>query len=284
MAHSPTCTSRYEEIGVQFKLVPLTNADFIEALNDEGDKRRSQLAHECFGTADAIVYMADPLTSQPPTMLVERLRNGVDPRLTDCDVPLAVLQFQESKIQFVDVWSVRRPCVPGQRPDVFLTNDLLTSSALTMLAGPQRAIEGISFLFQFQNQLEELRTTGEDAQKVEADQHFVYLPAAGLLPSGENAALTHLFNYNTFFDVDLEPCQLLQLEPAYVRSLIHDSFYAEPIEVNTDMKVDLYRVGGSDQDNDPLVLFVRRVPLALDSCPQRDSRAGARTRTRGPHR
>jgi hypothetical protein len=257
---APACINRYEEIGVQFKLIPLTNADLIAPIGATSTLRRSQLAHSCFGTNELAAVYTDPLNTPAQYGLIDRLR---DSRLTDCDVPLAVFQFRAGAVDFVDVWSARRPCLPGMRPEVFLSDYSPTlTEVFTQYAGSRRAVEAMAFLLQFQNHLEDIRTeSGVSPPSVAAATYFDYLPAAGYLPIRTKSTHTRRFLIASFFGQTIEPNEL---DPAYLRSVFHESFYVEPIPVSGAIDVDLYTVPGSD-DNAPYVIFVRRLPLAVES-------------------
>jgi hypothetical protein len=80
----PGCTHRYEEVGVQFKLIPLTNDDFVVPPGN-APNTRSRLAHRCLGTDQIIGFAADPVHAPTTYGLLDELR--ADQRLTPCDVP-----------------------------------------------------------------------------------------------------------------------------------------------------------------------------------------------------
>lgn len=261
-----SCINRYEEIGVQFKLIPLTNADLIAPIGATSPLRRSQLAHACFGTAELAAVQADPLRAPAQYGLLDRLRDG---RLTDCDVPLAVFQFWAGGVDFVDVWSVRRPCAPGVRPGVFPSSySAALTEVFTSFAGPRRAGEAVAFLLQFQKQLEDLRTdSGVNPLNAAASTYFDYLPAAGYLPISAQAAQARRFRVASFFGQPVSPTEL---DPAYLRSVLHESFYVEPIPVSDRMDVDVFEVPGARTD-EPYIIFARRVsrvPPAVDGPPE----------------
>lgn len=241
------CTSRYEEIGVQFKLVPLASSD-LKTLPDlkapidpDSPQSRSQLAHRCFGTEVWLQQSKSPFERSDRYGIEDALRNNK--KLTDCDVPLAVFFYRRQAVQFVDLWAVRRPCLSGGLDQGWLH----TKAALV---GQRRLIEARAFLLQFQQQLEELRASGN--RNIRARDIFEYLPAAGYLPT--NSAASPGFAVETFFaDTQLRQ---VNLEPTQLRSLFHQSFAFDPIHPDRDA-IAIYPVEvGSGQA--PYLVFLRR--------------------------
>lgn len=248
----PGCTNRYEEVGVQFKLVPLTNDDFISPIAPTAKDSRSRLAHVCLGTNQLAELVTQPAKGLVEYGLVDILRTDKDKRLTDCDVPLAVFQFQKPALQFVDQWAVRRPAIPAMRPSAYADN------AFTQFVSPRRAVEASAFLLQFQAHLEELRNTSSiTPANVVAKDYFEYLPATGYLPVQlSSTASDRNFQVTKFFGASITE---QKIAPVLLRSLFHESLYAEPIRPGVDA-VDIYRIEGA---TDPYRIFVRRVPVLL---------------------
>lgn len=246
----PGCTNRYEEVGVQFKLVPLTNDDFISPISPTEPDSRSRLAHVCFGTNLLQTTVAQPRQQPGDYGLVAALHQ--DGRLTDCDVPLAVFRFQSSSLQFVDRWAVRRLATPGQHANAYL------GQPFGAYVGTRWPAEAAAFLLQFQDHLEDLRTssTVTPATVVAAD-YFEYLPAAGYLPIQVSSS-DRRFRVSSFFGGEI-PAQ--PLEPELLRSLFHESLYAEPIRPGID-DVDIYQVTGA-ATTEAYRIFVRRAPIVL---------------------
>jgi hypothetical protein len=266
-----SCTNRYEEVGVQFKLVPLSAQapykDFVSPTADQAVNHRSVLAHDCFGTDFLISKSINPPTVPAQYGLVDRLRADKFNPLTDCDVPLAVFQFRNQQVQFVDVWSVRRPCSPGTRTLAYPASSLekLTdlSEVFTQFTSSRRAIEAAAFLLQFQNQLEDLRTDNTvSPPKVVAKDYFKYLPAAGYLPvqqlqAGKPVSTSNnqkRFSLKMFFGHEIQPQQLPGT--AFIRSLFHQSFYVDPIKPDTD-GIDVYTIKDAPEA-EPYVIFARK--------------------------
>ncbi|MEX1021380.1 MAG: hypothetical protein WDZ49_17095 [Litorilinea sp.] len=259
------CTNRYEEVGVQFKLIPVPQ-QLIEPIDATSSKRRNRLAHACFGTPGLEPFAIEPLKQVATLNLLERLRSGSEPGLRACDVPLAVLQYRTNAVDFVDVWSVRRPCLWGQHPDMFPADTLSIDGIFAQFGAPGRALDAMAVLLQFQNQLEEIRTdNGVTPPAVAAATYFDYLPAAGYLPAGTTDAHTRRFRVGAFFgNFALE---IGELDPGFVRSLFNESFAVAPLRVSGDMAVDLYTVRGADPA-EPFVIFARRAPLTVQTPPQ----------------
>ena len=248
------CTSRYEEIGVQFKLVPLAETDFVSLIPATALDNRSRLAHVCFGTNELRAIASQPDNDQHLTYgLIDALY--AEQRLTECDVPLAVFQFQSNILDFVDMWAVRRIALPAQHPQTYLNNPF------SFYVSSRRPAEAIAFFLQFQDHLEDLYTdttlSPDQVSEVVASQYFEYLPAAGYLPIQASSS-DRRFRVNSFFEADI-PRQ--SLEPEQLRLLFQDSLYVEPIRPGIDA-VDIYQVIGAPTA-DPYRIFTRRTPISL---------------------
>jgi hypothetical protein len=249
------CTSRYEEVGVQFKLVPLTEHDFVSSIPATALDNRSRLAHVCFGTNQLRAIASQPNSEEQLSYgLVDALYN--DPlRLTECDVPLAVFQFQSNTLRFVDMWAVRRIALPAQHPQSYLNDPF------SFYVSSRRPAEAAAFFLQFQDHLEDLRTnptlTTAQVAGVVASQYFEYLPAAGYLPIQASSG-DRRFRITSFFGTEL-PTQ--SLEPENLRLLFRDALYAEPIRPGID-EVDIYQVTGTPS-NKPYRIFTRRTSITL---------------------
>lgn len=259
------CTSRYEEVGVQFRLVPIVHESLSESLTALS---RSEVAHLCFGTKRLLNSLADPVRLPDRYGLEDAMRlqyrENNQYGLSDCDVPLAIFYYQNRQIQFIDTWSVRRLCQPGTRSLSFPSNgaNFFRQERFTPLVSPRRVAEATAFFLQFQTQVEDLQARGDSAE-ISAEKYFQYLPPAGYLPIGSGA-----FNAKRFFGRDL-PVYVYD-DPALMRSLIHQSFHQEPIKPSE--AVTLYQFDQAPE-NAPYVLFVRHSPVArLDETPVFDTR------------
>lgn len=252
------CTHRYEEIGVQFKLVPLTPDDFVSSLTPTAKNSRSYLAHVCFGTYKLGVPPSSTLAAswaKQEYSLVEELY--ADGRLTDCDVPLAVFQFQPPSLRFVDRWAVRR--TPGVASQAYIDHPL------TQLVSPRRALEAIAFLLQFQDHLADIQQDSSlNPAEVAAKEYFEFLPAAGYLPI-QGRTQPRAFRTTRFFGNELTE---QSIDPALVRSLFHESFYLDPIRPGIDA-IDLYQVNLTSEVS--YRLFARRQQPIILPEPEPDS-------------
>lgn len=266
---NPPCVARYEVEGVQFKLIALAGyVGFPTSI--PAAQHRSLLAHRMFGTADLISAAAGTALNQPTHYgLIDQLREeGV---LTDCDVPLAVLNVGRGQQDFVDVWAVRRPCsgVLGAELNV---PDAFAAEPFAFHSTPRRHVEAQAIFAQFQAQLEGLETRSAAAlQALKAEDHFAYLPAAGFLPRRRGTA--QRFNPAVFFNKT--GLTAAPLDPAYVRQVIAESLAVDPIPVvrGQPVPVKLYQVA----DNAEYVIFVRTAIEAATVEPETDT--GARTGT-----
>jgi hypothetical protein len=211
--------------GVRFRLLRLdvSNADLAEPL-----KLRNRVAHHCLGTTDVRVqsFIGNLFGPVPERYgLIDALRDG---RLSDAEVPLAVLHWTATGgIQFVDRWAARRAL---SRPAV--------SGRFSALVSERRLVEREAQLLQFQEHLEALRqgTPGT----VVATQHFRYLPAAGVVPLS-NVPADRGFALDTFFQgiTRREPAFI---EGARVEALLRESLTHPPIDLSQAGLLWLYRV------------------------------------------
>ncbi len=226
------CGRKWAVEGVQLRLVPLNpltvtgvssatkqllQTELLGATDVANlSKLRNVLAHLCFGTEQLAGFAADPFA-----------RQGGDPafaaygafdhlralgKLTDCDVPLAILFWTASGVQFLDNWAARRrPAAPA------------TSEQWPSLSCGRRPGKAEAVLFQFQDQLAETLASSSSPNAIKARDYFRWLPPAGLLPlqaSGRFRAPDE----NTFFDGCTVRGSELFTEGARVRSLIQASF------------------------------------------------------------
>lgn len=243
------CGPRYTVEGVSFRLVavdvlglaqqvPLDADDLAVLRAEPGDdprkRLRNVLAHLFLGTVASRALFVDPFrvgTTAGPTARgpLDELRD--DGKLTDSDVPLALLTWAEAGLELVDVWAVRRRPVAGGT----------VTPAWSALTGPRRAAEAEAALHQFQDQLAAMTEPGaaQDPAEVRAIEHFRYLPAAGLVPTDE--AGDRGFPPGQFFEgMTVLPEAVIaggKLEPLLRASLAHP-----PIDLATGELVFLYRV------------------------------------------
>lgn len=256
------CGSRSRLAGVRFRLVelrleelqdtyPASVAEILE-LDDatadaERSRRRNLVAHLFFGTEKLAGFAADPFKLAPSTSrssdhvtagALDEMRAAG--RLSDCDVPLALLEWTEDGLGDVDLWAVRRRALP-----------LPPSALWPTLAGTRSPAVAEAAFLQFQAHLDELFRGGLDGRSFRAGNSFSYLPPAGLLP------LTRRVTAETFFTAHpfRRPIELLdgQRLPALVRR----SFTHPPIKVDEEELVWLYRPwqNARNQSASPYVVF-----------------------------
>jgi len=216
-------------------------------------KLRNCAAHLCFGTEQFAGFPANPFGRSNGDSLfaeygaLDQLRDSGN--LTDCDVPLALLYWTTSGLQFIDLWSVRRPVFPQA-----------ISEAWAPLTGRRRMVEGLAMFLQFQCQVSGLMQANSNQNflgSIDASQYFRYLPAVGLLPLA--AAQSLGFDYNKFFASkthrSFDP---VFMEGAKLEGLMLRSFAFPPVDLGNQEMVWLYWVRENMQlsakQNSPPVL------------------------------
>ena len=184
------CGSRWAIEGVQLRLEPFDplkagglGEDVHELLLDvlgssdlaDLSLLRNVLAHLCFGTEALARWAADPFATEDGESALaaygalDDLRAAG--RLTDCDVPLALLYWSGTGVRFVDNWSVRRRPMPSATAEDWPT-----------VSGGRRRAEAEAVLFQFQDQLAEMLAAATVPTAIRAHEWFRWLPPAGVVP------------------------------------------------------------------------------------------------------
>lgn len=152
---------------VQFRLIRLDVS--ASDLNDA--RLRNRIAHRCFGSGtDTLGKFASNLFGTPTQGygVIDTLRDG---KLTDAEVPLALIHWVAgSGTRFIDAWAVRRRLI---RPE--------STDRWNIAVGDRIAAEREASFRQFQAQVEAWTATTET---VRATDYFDYLPSAGVLPLG----------------------------------------------------------------------------------------------------
>jgi hypothetical protein len=197
-------------------------------------KFQNGLAHVCFGTETLASYSANPF---PPAGqaspfesygVIDSLRSGK--LVTDCEVPLAIMYWAPSGIQFIDLWSVRRSVFP-----------LPAAEDWPLFSGRRRYAEGLAIFLQFQNQIAGLAfSLGTTILSVAATDYFYYLPAAAFLPVGNVNAQTG-FDYLQFFSKRTYRNPVF-IEGARLDQLLHTSFGYPPIDLSDKELLWVYQV------------------------------------------
>jgi hypothetical protein len=134
------------------------------------------MAHLCFGTDILQGFAANPFAAAANGNSLYTSYGVLDDLraqgyLTDCAVPLALVYWTPAGVQFVDMWSVRRPVTPAG-----------LSSSWPLLLNERRRSESVAMLLQFQDQMQSILEEVSDLTSVSADTYFAYLPTCGILP------------------------------------------------------------------------------------------------------
>jgi len=179
-----SCNSNYNADGVQFRLLQL---DLTQAELSDTNHLRNLVAYKFFAPTDWASVVTNPFAAPAAGFgLLDQLRTAQT--ITDCEIPLAVLYWTATGgLVFVDMWAVRRAMLPRS-----------AGSGWPLVNGARPRVDGQAMFFQFQNQLDGLRTTQASPQTLVATDFFRYLPPVGALPltgTGQGAG----FTYQQFF-------------------------------------------------------------------------------------
>jgi hypothetical protein len=207
-----SCNAKEVVEGVVFRLFTVKGLTSQE-LNDEA--RLRNIAAYKFFLADAAVLDAvrDPFGVTKPASAL------TDPPLTDCDVPLALLNWTATGgLRWVDLWSVRRSVAPAG-----------PTSDFPFLQARRYASAGAALL-QFRDQLRSVPITTSFA--LAARQIFRWLPPVGLLPLGL-APGNSGFNYLQFFS-GLKTRGPMYMEGARVADFVRGALTAPPLDSFSD--------------------------------------------------
>ena len=218
------CNTKFIVDGVKFRLIQL---DLAPAEVNDADHLRNSVAYKCFGAAGARSLISDPFRARGEgSGLLDQLRPS---RLTDCDVPLAVLNWTATEgIRFVDMWSARRPTVRAS-----------VDGRWNGVLGDRRAREAEAMFLQFADQLDSLRG-GVNPEAVIAAQYFRYLPPVGVLPLARPGAFRG-FNHARFFIQQAYRGPIF-IEGSRVEELIRGGMSYAPIDLNNGEMLWLYAV------------------------------------------
>jgi hypothetical protein len=254
-----SCSSRYKTSGVQFRLSFVTLASSgtglqptlyalanqIQSQLNTGtttaatlapqlSQLQNGLAHACFGTDTLATYAANPFAGLPGVSsfdtygLIDAQRTAG--LITDCEVPLAIAYWSQQGIQFVDMWSVRRPVVTAD-----------ASNEWPIFSGRRRWAEGLAMFLQFQDQLQALANGTANplaAETALAAQFFMYLPPVGFLPISGIASSVGT-NYPSFLSANTYRGPQF-IEGARLPALMCEAFAYPPLNVNDQVMIWLY--------------------------------------------
>ncbi len=202
------CNTKLIVETAQFRLLPLELS-----LDDDAAHLRNLAAYAMFGAAALAKTAADPfneLLAAPPAPL----------GITDCDVPLALIQIVNGQLVFVDAWAVRRACAAAG-----------SASRWEALFGASAERRADAMLYQFQAQLEGILPA--DQAGLKATDRFRFLPPVGLVP----------IEFGQFF-ADLPIAGPLPIAPASVGPLVQAALRALPIDLDSDEAIWQFEVRG----------------------------------------
>jgi hypothetical protein len=217
------CNLRWIVDSVEFQLHQLNVSAELLALPD---RLRNGVAYACFDAAARQERAVNPfgVPRTPPTLL-DAIRGTT---LTDCEVPLAVLQWQTAGVQFIDLWSVRRRCAAGAEAEAMQN--------------------------QFAEQLDDLRRSVADPETIEGRLHFRFLPPAGLLPVSSGAVKR--FDFVNFFN-GKRCSRPWFIEAGDVEAILAESAHYPPVDLDDPEMVWIYFV----RQNRAAAPLPRPVPL-----------------------
>ncbi|HKM54968.1 MAG TPA: hypothetical protein VJY33_16280 [Isosphaeraceae bacterium] len=196
---------------------------------------RNRLAHMFFDTDDWSAWgtnydqvWAGDSSDEPFGLLGSLRANNV---LSDCDVPLAMIYWDQSGIVFVDRWAVRR----GIEPIAYELGFPLVASSAHPLA---RAA-----FCQFQEQIEWLDGqigTDPSLANDSISTLFAYLPPVGIVPVSEPSS-TGGFSRSRFFGA-LGPANPTVISLAHLAGLLQKADSQPPFPVASTEVLQLYWV------------------------------------------
>ena len=234
------CGSRYAVEGVQFQLIKFdfsrmtsvneatrTQISALLNLSDAAgiSKLRNILAHLCFDTEETTTQRRDPFKRLPDNVnygAVSEMRRLH--QISDCEVPLTLVYWSGSSVQFVDNWAVRR--LARRVPEL----DVLS---IFRSYGYER-------LLQFQTQLEDLFNRLGGLAPVEVQNYFQYLPAVGYFPV-RGPRSPRGFSPTTFFRQHTIG-QTGDLTVERFGALLRESFSCPDVALQTRPVFQVYRV------------------------------------------
>jgi hypothetical protein len=278
------CGRRDTIDGVQFRVIELSLeilgklspellgdlTDLINKTEDVGtpdpryiSKLRNLVAHACFRTPAINGFARDPFSSGHISGVPDSLRSEMS-ILGDCEAPLALIYLTSQGIQFVDMWSVRRRLTPGS-----------ASTAWPLFAGERRLAEAEAVFLQFQDQIKEMNGQSK-LTRFKALDYFRYLPSCGIIPITSDFVKKYMADNKSKVSIATDkqkgfaPATFFQgmtcrdpvfIEGAKLHTLLHESLYYPPVDLNSKEMLWLYfvrenieSVAKQNQDN-PYLLF-----------------------------
>lgn len=243
------CNSRYLSEGVKFQLHTLNVASAPIA-----GQSRNSVAYQCFG-----------LPEKGPTDFLLTAINGNSPAtygletrvvgLLSSEVPLAVIEWTETGLGFIDIWSVRRHiCGPP------------VDAIWEPLIGERRLHEGEAMFSQFAQQLNEIVRTEANLDQLKASDRFLYLPPAGVLTLAKTDGSKAFDSAQFFAGQAVHP--EIYLGASFVEVLLRDALGYPPINLSQKDPIRLYRIVNSSVVQ-PYVIFTTAL-LAFSSAARFD--------------
>lgn len=231
------CNRKYLVEGLQFRLIQLDLTP--DELNDE-KRLRNIIAYKCFGQTSINSFLKNPFG---PAVTSYGLLDDLRPnRVTDCDIPLAVLYWTTTEgIKFVDMWSVRRRLIAP-----------VTANRWNVVTADRRSGEAEAMLLQFEDQLESMRLDGLGLETVVATEYFRYLPPLGIIPVLDVKS-PQGFDHLKFFS-GLTYRDPVHIEGAKVESFIRSSLSYSAIDLSNKEVLWLYWVRENKQAVDDTTL------------------------------
>jgi hypothetical protein len=210
---------------VQFRLLAVAPFLTNERLPGSG-LLRNYIAYRCFGAEEKRAFFENPLGFPlTPYGLIDEMRE--EKTLSGSDVPLAIINWTSGGLEFVEMWAVRRRLTTRNDDAVW-----------TQLIDDRRMSESEAMMQQFADQIESLQIAERDLPKIEAEDYFRFLPPAGLLPIASSEA-GEGFDLNGFFGPKGSQ-EIALLEGSRLRALLGEALAHEPIDMDTDEKIQLY--------------------------------------------
>jgi hypothetical protein len=262
-----SCGPKYAVEGVRFRvvyldmgddrLVPAPLREDLRTLMDgrtldraEQSRLRNLIAHWCLGTVERRSVPADlydrvaaaeafdpaPVRYGPVDHLRASDVPGVEPRLSDHDVPLAVFVWDDRRIQLVDTWAVRRRMHrTGGSPE-----------AIT----DRQQAEGEAVLRQFQAHIHDLPANEPSGSllSIEMADYLRYLPPVALIPRVNSFGRPGVVTDTFLGSYPVAP--LVYVEGRQLQRLMHHATLASPVDLQRHTALRVYQVRESDAARD----------------------------------
>lgn len=246
-----SCNSNYNSQGVQFRLIPIDPKLLGLENLDDVSHLRNQIAYQCFGTSDWVIWRDNPFDLEGDQFgVIDLLRSKQ--LLTNCEVPLATIFWTADGLQFIDMWAARRRVVKPA-----------ASSQWPLFISDRRVGEGEAMLLQFQDQVSDIRNTESNLAAIAAGDRFVYLPPVGFLPTTGLGGASG-FDYLTFFR-DQAYHDPIFVEAALIQPIVRMALTYDPVNLGNREAVRLYQIVDGDNVLPYLVFTSIFVPLEGES-------------------